>query len=447
MRNAAAAVVRPALLHELALLALVAAMGVVAAVSAPYVYGSPVMPEVAATAASAVLVLVRRYWPGPVFLASALVYGLAPVSAVVGVAVTAVTAGRRIRSTVRLALLTGVAIALATAVSVLFDLTPELLDLAILLNVGIGVVLLGLPALAGALVGERRPLAGLLSERNDYLERAALLTAANARAAERTRIAGEMHDVLGHRLSLISVHAGALEYGTETSAPQLSAQAELVRTTAHTALEELRQILLVLGVSGTANAEDAELTGTRVDVTALVEHSRAAGMDVRLTWSGDDLSAVDVRTRRAVNRAVREALTNTQRHAPTSAAEVRVDAEEERIRIAVVNGLARSQPTRRAVAGTGRGLAGLGERAALLGGTLHAAQEGSGFALRLELLRRPAQMPEAPTPGDLGTEPPLPRRSDVLSLRRAMGVGCLALLVVIPIAVTVLFLIVLITIG
>ncbi|MFC5673667.1 histidine kinase [Streptomyces incanus] len=75
-----------------------------------------------------------------------------------------------------------------------------------------------------------RPLVSLLRERNAYLEQARTLTAAAARPAERNRIAGETHDLLGHRLSLISVHAGAFELAAARQAPALVGHVELLRT-------------------------------------------------------------------------------------------------------------------------------------------------------------------------------------------------------------------------
>lgn len=415
-----AAAIRRAPRRDVLLSSLVLVVGAVS----PWLVATHVAVAVAAPVAGAALVLVRHRRPVPAFLGSALLSAASPLGALIGAVVTAVTAGRRVRPPLRLLLVAVAAIGVATGAGVLLDPSGEPAGLLLLVH-GVGsAVLLGLPALAGALLGGRRPLSRLLRERNEYLERAALLTAAHARARERARIAGEMHDLLGHRLSLISMHAGALEYGTATSAPQLSAQAELLRTTARTALEELRQILAVLGVPGDGGAEDAELTGTRADVAALVEHSRAAGVDVRLVWRGDDLSGVDARTRRAVHRAVREGLTNVHRHAATAATAVEVDAGDDRVRVAVTNGPA-SAP--RALPGTGRGLVALGERVALLGGGFSAAPEAGGFALRLDLPRHPPDVPRLPVPEDVGEEVPPPRRADVLTVPRVLGIGCVAL--------------------
>lgn len=423
-----AAAIRRTPPRDVVLLTLVVVAGAVS----PWLVGSHIAVVVTATAASAALVLARRRWPALAFLGSAPVCAASPLGALIGLVVTAVSAGRRVRPTGRLLLVTAAAVAVATGLGVLLDLDGGPLDLLLLVHGGSSAVLAGLPVLAGALLGGRRPLTRLLRERNEYLERAALLTAANARARERTRIAGEMHDLLGHRLSLISMHAGALEYQTTASAPQLSAQAELLRTTARTALDELRQILVVLGVPGDESGENTELTGTRADVTALVEHSRAAGVDVRLVWRGDDLSAADPRTRRAVHRTVREGLTNVHRHAATAAVVVEVDAGDDRVRVAVVNGPAHAP---RALPGTGRGLVGLAERAALLGGTVTAGPEARGFALRLEAPTHPPDVSQLPAPHDPGPETPPPRKADVLTVPRVLAIGCVALAVGLPLLV------------
>ena len=403
-----------------------AALVVAAGAVSPWLISSNTAVAVLATAAGAALLLARHRWPEFAFLGSALVYVFPSLGALVGVVITSATAGRRVRPAGRLLLVTVVAIVATTGMQVWLDPGEESTSLAVIGHGALSVVLLGLPALAGALLSGRRRLTRLLRERNEYLERATLLTSANARAEERTRIAGEMHDLLGHRLSLISIHAGAVEYVTATSAPHVSEQAELLRTAAHTALEELRQILIVLRVPGDGDAEDVELIGTRADVTGLVEHSREAGIEVRLQWHGDDLSDVDVRTRRAVHRAVREGLTNVHRHAATAGTVVVVDAGHDRIRVAVTNGPAQA-PSK--LLGTGRGLAGLSERAALVGGTVTAAPEAGGFALRLDVPREPPALSQLPAPEYTGVEPPPPSKANVLTLPRMLGIGCVGLLV------------------
>ncbi|SES25682.1 sensor histidine kinase [Lentzea albida] len=283
------------------------------------------------------------------------------------------------------------------------------------------------PAVSGMLLGRRKPMVRLLRERNEYLERARALTAASARSEERAHIAGEMHDMLGHRLSLISIHAGALELATATKAPQLHEQAELIRTTSSLAMAELREILGVLRTNPEPESLDED-TGTRSDITALVESSADAGIAVSLDWSGDDLHGADPRTRRAVHRVVREALTNLHKHAPAARARVQVAVQAGRARIQVLNGPSTAVPGK----GTRRGLIGLEERVGLLGGSFTAGPppEG-GFRVAADVpLHPPAQADQASTEV---VEVPPPLAAEVLTVPRVLGGGCLGLLALVPI--------------
>lgn len=389
----------------------------------------PLWAAVVASVGGVALVLLRHRWPLTCLLGTIPLYALPSLVPVLCTAVIAFTAGRRSKPVWRFWLAVAVTGVVGLPLSLLTeeDRGAELLAVA----AGSFVFLIGIPALAGTLLGERRPMVRLLRERNEYLERARELTAARARADERTRIAGEMHDLLGHRLSLISMHAGALELGTADTAPKVSGQAQLLRTTAATALSELRQILGVLGVS--PNGLD-ELTGTRADLTALVDESRRAGVDVDLTWSGADLDDVDARTRYAVHRAVREGLTNVHRHAPAARTAVEVRRTPDRVRAAVVNGP--ETEARRRPPGTRRGLAGLEERSALLGGTFAAGPSPDrGFRLVVDLPVRPAGPASDDVPQVLGAEPPEVITAQVLTLPRLIGTGCLAVLLAAPFAI------------
>lgn len=337
------------------------------------------------------------------------------------------------------------------------DLPSELAD-----NAVSAVLLLVLPALAGTLRGRRRPLVSLLRERNTFLEQARTLTAATARLEERTRIAGEMHDLLGHRLSLISVHAGALELAAARQAPALVGQAELLRTTAGTAMGELREILGVLRFEEITDptGRAADETGTREDISALVIESRRTGSVVELDWSLPDTAEVGLHTRQAIHRVVREGLTNVLKHASGAPTRVAVSGTGSGIEVSVTNEAPRAAG--RSQGGNHSGLAGCRERVSLLGGTFEAvALPGGGFRMAARLPTRgsgphePSMLqgatdrgsPEPVQGTDLlpsdgtearGARAPLP--DEILTWPRVLGSGCLALLVVLP---TVAFLIVL----
>ncbi|MDG5801443.1 histidine kinase dimerization/phosphoacceptor domain-containing protein [Streptomyces ossamyceticus] len=96
-----------------------------------------------------------------------------------------------------------------------------------------------------------------------------------------------MHDLLGHRLSLIVLYAGALELRTRTKAPEINEQADLLRTTSRTALDELRTVLGILRLDGAERLDDTErVVGTREDVGNLVTEAQHAGLPLTLSWSG-----------------------------------------------------------------------------------------------------------------------------------------------------------------
>lgn len=313
-------------------------------------------------------------------------------------------------------------------------------------------LLLVLPALAGTLLGKRRPLVRLLRERNAYLEQARALTAAAARMEERNRIAGEMHDLLGHRLSLISVHAGALELAAARQAPGLTGQAELLRTTSGKAMEELREILGVLRLPAMTDPVDptgrhGEERGTREDVRALVTESRQTGSTVALDWSLPDGAAVDPRTRQAIHRVVREGLTNALKHASGAPTRVEVRGTDGGTAVSVTNEAPRTAVPSRG--GSGSGLAGCHERISLLGGTFEAgALPHGGFRVAAWLPARGTGHlePAAPHPAGAGqrtdglggpalagARAPLP--DEILTWPRVLGSGCVSLLVVLPTAV------------
>ncbi|MFJ1969302.1 histidine kinase [Streptomyces sp. NPDC087903] len=359
-----------------------------------------------------------------------------------------------------------VAGAACAAVGVLTVATALLHSEALLLelagNAVSAVLLVLFPTLAGTLLGRRRPLTSLLRERNAYLEQTRTLTAAAARTEERTRIAREMHDLLGHRLSLISVHAGALELATARQAPALVGQAELVRTTAGTAMGELREILGVLRHVDITDLSDgtgggAE-RGTREDITALVTESRQTGSTVDLDWCVPDAAEVGLRTRQAIHRVVREGLTNVLKHASGAPTKVEVKHTDRGIEVSVTNQAPRAAG--HSQGGSRSGLVGCQERVSLLGGTFEAgALTNGGFRMAAWLPLQGNRQPESATIDGAFTQTPpdtarlssggigregarAPLSDEILTWPRVLGSGCVALLVILP---TVGFLVVLLT--
>jgi signal transduction histidine kinase len=219
------------------------------------------------------------------------------------------------------------------------------------------------------------------SERARRTEAEEQLRVEKIRHAERTRIAREMHDVLAHRISLLSLHAGALEFRPEASPEEVARAAAVIRASAHQALEELRAVIGVLrdGADGEAVQPPQQ---TLAALPALLEESRAAGMrlhaDVRT-----DLAVVPDTVGRHALRIVQEALTNARKHAPSAAVELCVEgAPGEGLTIDVRNPAPVLVAGTTEIPGSGTGLVGLAERVMLSGGRLeHGLDEHGDFRL------------------------------------------------------------------
>ncbi|MFD8528395.1 sensor histidine kinase [Streptosporangium canum] len=181
----------------------------------------------------------------------------------------------------------------------------------------LGVVIQGAAVGWGLFIHHRRRLVLSLRDRATRAEVEAHLRAEQAQLHVRERIAREIHDVLGHRLSLLSVHAGALEYHPDAPAEDVARAAKVIRESAHQALQDLREVIGVL------RAPVGELPQpTLADVRQLVAESGRAGMRVDL--SEELTGAVPDRVGRTAYRIVQEALTNARKHAPGAEVRVRV---------------------------------------------------------------------------------------------------------------------------
>jgi signal transduction histidine kinase len=229
----------------------------------------------------------------------------------------------------------------------------------------------------------RQTLLATYQERAERVEAERVLLDEHARVAERTRIAREMHDVLGHRISLLALHAGGLEVQPDRPAAEIAETGRLLSTTAHQALEDLRSVIGVLRSEGAVDAPSSTLP-TFDDLPRLVAASRAAGAVISLSVDVDRGDEVPVALGRDTYRIVQEALTNVAKHAPGASTILEVSGEP-------TAGLAitvRNQAPSRAVASTsggGAGLIGLAERVELAGGDFSAGRRGEEFVVEARL--------------------------------------------------------------
>jgi signal transduction histidine kinase len=232
----------------------------------------------------------------------------------------------------------------------------------------------------GTLSQARRALVASLRERARRAEAEQGRRVAEARMAERTRIAREMHDVLAHRLTLVATYAGALEYRPDSAPEQLARAAGVVRDGVHQALSELREVIGVLregdADDGDADDEDGRETGQRpqpvlADIPRLVEESRDAGAKVVLDDRTAEPATVPASAGRAAYRVVQEGLTNARKHAAGQPVRVVLDGEPgTALVIDIHNSVPPGRPAPPGIPGSGTGLIGLTERVHLAGGRL-----------------------------------------------------------------------------
>jgi signal transduction histidine kinase len=277
--------------------------------------------------------------------------------------------------------------ALALASTAIFPLLYEG-DELYSTQIALGVLITGVVVGWGLYVRVQRELVLSLRERATRLEAEQRLRVEQAREAERLRIAREMHDVLAHRVSLLSLHAGALEFHPDASAEEVAEAAAVIRASAHAALEELRDVIGVLR-EGAPGSGPEPPQPTLAEIPALVEESRLAGMRVRwhIDVPGDAL--LPAALGRAAYRIVQEGLTNARKHAPAATVEVTITAAAgTALVVEVVSRQAVGVAAAGALAlpGAGTGLVGLAERVALAGGELEHGPDGAGdFVLRATL--------------------------------------------------------------
>jgi signal transduction histidine kinase len=236
------------------------------------------------------------------------------------------------------------------------------------------ILLTGLPWYVGRRVRNRGDYLALLEERAERLEADQLARARRAVADERARIARELHDVVAHRVSMMTVQAGAARtVGHHDPDAAVEAMAD-VEQAGRQALSELRHLLGVLR-PGTSDPDHLGPQPGLADVPALVDQLAATGADVALTI--DDLpgplpAVVDL----AAYRIVQESLTNIIKHAGANpVAEVTITVDHRTIDIDIANTTSTIGAGSPQLPASGYGIAGMRERATLLGGSLTTGPE------------------------------------------------------------------------
>lgn len=227
----------------------------------------------------------------------------------------------------------------------------------------------------GRFVGDRSRHADRLEERAAALERAHT----QAVAHERATIARELHDVIAHSVSVMTVQAGAARLLLDQDPPRARESLVAVEETGRQALGEMRRLLGIL--RGDEQETNLAPQPGIADINALIEHVRAAGLPVDFAVEGDPKPlppGIDL----AAYRVVQEALTNALRHAGAARAQVSIRYRSTALELAVTNNGTSRVNGRRG----GHGLIGMHERVALYGGTFEAGPRADGgFAVRASL--------------------------------------------------------------
>jgi signal transduction histidine kinase len=241
----------------------------------------------------------------------------------------------------------------------------------------VGALISGLVAVISAVLGmytrARADLLGELMARAEEAEHRRATAEQDARRAERTRIAREMHDIVAHKISLVALQAGALEVNQNLEREEVSRSAGLIRQTAADALSELREVLGVL--RGEEEAAPLNPQPTWEDVRRLVDATKEAGIQVELFDFIDD--PVPDALARTAYRVVQEGLTNIHKHARHTRARIALIGEPgDDLLVEISNVLPKGFTTD--LPGARMGLSGIETRVAHAGGTITSGPTDDG---------------------------------------------------------------------
>ncbi|MFG2230523.1 sensor histidine kinase [Streptomyces sp. NPDC048723] len=191
---------------------------------------------------------------------------------------------------------------------------------------------------------------------------------------ERARIARELHDVVAHHMSVITVQADSAPYRVPGMSEPVREEFAAIAASARESLGEMRRLLTVLrgdGAGRTDGADGERAPQPGIDrLQQLVEATVRAGQPVELSLAAGAAGAAPPAVDLSAYRIVQEALANVVRHAPGAPTRVSVTVDEDEVLVLVVNGPARDAVVELESSGTGHGLVGMRERVRLTGGTL-----------------------------------------------------------------------------
>ena len=320
------------------------------------------------------VLLWRRRWPVAVALVVAPMLALTETAVgAVLIAVYTVANRRRWPATVAVA-------ALAALAYVPYSVLRPDPQVPVAANNAINVAMIAIAVAVGVGVRSRRDTVDALRARAARAEAEADLRAAQLRGQERERIAREMHDALAHRISLVSLHAGALAIRPDLSAEEVARVAFTIRDSAHLALEDLREIL---GLLRTGTDAELRVPPGLAELDTLVAESRAAGTELTVHNRLPDAPAPEPVSRTAY-RVVQEGLTNARKHAAGAPVRLYLSLVGGGLLIRLVNALGEVDPT--AIPGARSGLVGLAERVDVLGGRLrHGVRRGPAGEVAFQL--------------------------------------------------------------
>ncbi|MFG2659103.1 sensor histidine kinase [Streptomyces sp. NPDC048425] len=364
--------------------------------------GSPLWAQLTGLAVLAAATALHRTWPATAFLLAAapgiatspslftLSYGCA-------LAVLAFLLGLRGTAT-GVALLSFAAVAAAGTAKIAVRQVDPAAEWLVLM----GTLLFGavFPWLIGRYWRQSRELTAAGWARAEQLEREHRIIADRARLRERARIAQDMHDSLGHELSLIALRAGALQVAPGMAEAHRAAAAEL-RAAASDATDRLHGIVGLLR----EDDEPAPLAPPGESIAALIERAADSGLPVTLhrtdtTATSTTTTHTTDATTRTTYRVIQEALTNAAKHAPGAPVTVEHTQTETGTTVEVTNGRPRHRP---GPAGSGTGLVGLRAGVTALGGSFEAGPHEEGYRVSANIPTRKTAGTDTATPGALFT--------------------------------------------